>query len=508
MVPPVNFRSNEGRQALETIIKKRIPQWTSGLRDFQQDSIPIILDNQDLFAITATGNGKSALFAVPILVHLEISENMDLYPKFSSPIRKKPVGIVVTPTKGLANNIVDELNIQFGISGFAYTEENISQIRKEHRDIVQELIDCKYQIVCVDPEHLRNPEWMRITDSQPFRSNVIFGCVEEAHVIDEWGLNFRPLFRLVGSFIRGRLPSLLSIFAITATMEPGAPFDSVCSTLGFSGPKFNLIRQSNECPNVEISVKTLSSALGGQEFPELIPYLNQCRKTIIHIRTLELGYRVFLYLFKNAPKSYNRHHRIRIYSSLAPDGYNQRTVELLKHDPQCQIVIATKAFSLGIHAETLLDSISVGTADTQCELDQNGGRVGRIRTQNARRIIFTTSTEIKKAKKFIEESTYMNINYSEAGSTSSKTTLDFAKARFLTETICRVSCANRIYTNPPIDISYLDCIEARRRLPCDLCQRRYHIPSDPRLFPPSHDHNILPSIKDRAGVNETRVRRT
>ncbi|THU95733.1 hypothetical protein K435DRAFT_665772 [Dendrothele bispora CBS 962.96] len=106
MPPPISFLSNEGLQTLKTIIRTNIPQWTEGLRPFQLQSIPLILENQDVFAITATGDGKSALFAVPILVHQELSKNPELYPQFSVSIRQDPIGIVVTPTKGLANNIV------------------------------------------------------------------------------------------------------------------------------------------------------------------------------------------------------------------------------------------------------------------------------------------------------------------------------------------------------------------------------------------------------------------
>ncbi|THU76188.1 hypothetical protein K435DRAFT_605899, partial [Dendrothele bispora CBS 962.96] len=206
----------------------------------------------------------------------------------------------------------------FGILAFAYTHENVSTARREGRDINKEIADCCYRIICVDPEHLREPEWIRISDSPKFCSNVVFGCAEEAHIIDEWGSTFRDMFRHIGAFFRGRLPSSISVFAITATMIPGAPFQS------------------------------------------LLPYLNQQRKTIIHVRTIELGYRIFVYLFRNAPQTSNRHHRMRMYHSLAPDKYNQKTIELLSTDPRCQIVIATKAFSLGIHAETLLDSITVG----------------------------------------------------------------------------------------------------------------------------------------------------
>lgn len=74
----------------------------------------------------------------------------------------------------------------------------------------------------------------------------------------------------------------------------------------------------------------------------------------------------------------------------------------------------------------------------------------------------------------------------------SKTPLDPAKVVFLAETICHVACENTIYDNPPVETSRLDCIQAARQIPCDLCCTRYHIPEDPRLFPPSSDETILP----------------
>jgi superfamily II DNA/RNA helicase len=52
----------------------------------------------------ATGGGKSALFAVPILILREMARNCHLYRDL--PTRALPQGIVVTPTKGLAANII------------------------------------------------------------------------------------------------------------------------------------------------------------------------------------------------------------------------------------------------------------------------------------------------------------------------------------------------------------------------------------------------------------------
>jgi hypothetical protein len=52
----------------------------------------------------ATGGGESALSAVPIIVLREMARNRHLY--LDLPTRVLPQGIVVTPIKGPAGNIV------------------------------------------------------------------------------------------------------------------------------------------------------------------------------------------------------------------------------------------------------------------------------------------------------------------------------------------------------------------------------------------------------------------
>ncbi|KAL0564999.1 hypothetical protein V5O48_017033, partial [Marasmius crinis-equi] len=275
------FRSPTGAATLGLIVQKLIPQWPNGLKPFQHDSILKILDQQQLLCITATGDGKSALFAVPILVHLEISKEPSVYPHFNVPIRNNPVGLVVTPTKGLANNIVRELE-QFHIKAFAYTHENVSDVKRAGRKVVEEITECSFQVICVDPEHLCDPEWWKILNSSKFRSNVVFACAEECHLVNEWGLTFRPAFQNIGAIFTSRLPSHVAKFALTATLQPGPPTTSVCNSLGFSGPTFHIIRRSNARPNTKIVLHTLTSPINGSEFPQLLPVLNDRRKTVIH----------------------------------------------------------------------------------------------------------------------------------------------------------------------------------------------------------------------------------
>lgn len=89
----------------DTIVKKLIPAWTNGLHEVQLDLVSAILDGNDVLCCTATGDGKSAAFSVPTLVHLEYNKHPEAYVA-GLPTRRRPIGVVITPTKGLADNIV------------------------------------------------------------------------------------------------------------------------------------------------------------------------------------------------------------------------------------------------------------------------------------------------------------------------------------------------------------------------------------------------------------------
>ncbi|KAJ7032628.1 hypothetical protein C8F04DRAFT_1396488 [Mycena alexandri] len=141
-----------------------------------------ILDGEDVLSITATGDGKSALFAVPIIVLLEVAKNPAMYPGFGDRARKTPVGLVIAPTKGLAANIIFELEA-LGIPALACTREALADARIAGRNIPAEIASCRWSIVCVDPEQLMNKMWEFITNCQEFRDNISFTSVDEAHLI-------------------------------------------------------------------------------------------------------------------------------------------------------------------------------------------------------------------------------------------------------------------------------------------------------------------------------------
>ncbi|KAF8240165.1 hypothetical protein L208DRAFT_1234723 [Tricholoma matsutake] len=105
MATRAHWQDPIGLEIINTIVKMLIPTWTNGLHPVQLKLVSTILNRQDILCCTATGDRKSAAFSIPCLILMEYNRHADKYP-VGLPTWKKPIGIVVTPTKGLANDIV------------------------------------------------------------------------------------------------------------------------------------------------------------------------------------------------------------------------------------------------------------------------------------------------------------------------------------------------------------------------------------------------------------------
>jgi hypothetical protein len=142
----------------------------------------------------------------------------------------------------------------------------------------------------------------------------VYGCVDEAHLINIWGVDFPPDFKHIGRFFRSRLSSHASIMALSAILQPGSATNSVCSSLG--GDNHYIFRSTNERPNTQFVTEPLENGVRGKIFPQLLPYLNSRRKAVVHCRTIYDVLRVFLYLWKALPPGPHRLRRLKMYHSL------------------------------------------------------------------------------------------------------------------------------------------------------------------------------------------------
>src|SRR5213082_1737827 len=188
-------------------------------RPLQQQIVTDALAGRDVFALLPTGGGKSLCFQLPALL-------------------RDGLTIVVSPLISLMKDQVDALRA----SGIAATFLNSALDRHEAVERLRGLNHGEYRLLYVAPERLMLDGFLE----RALNWNIALFAIDEAHCISEWGHDFRPEYRELGT-LRTHFPTV-PIIALTATatervrddiVKHLALRDSHCYVASFNRP--NLI---------------------------------------------------------------------------------------------------------------------------------------------------------------------------------------------------------------------------------------------------------------------------
>nr|VWP01258.1 Succinate-semialdehyde dehydrogenase (EC [Ganoderma boninense] len=437
------FSSPAGLLLVRTTLAKHI-QFEP--HDWQLEGVCKMLDGKDLVAIIPTGGGKTGYFFMYMLMLLELSQNPSLCtPPVSIP--HDPCMIVVYPTNGLEEEQAQVFD-KVGLKTLVINAETSSVARRSGEDI---WLSARVGIamVLLSPEQLATRGFESLIQHRPFQSRFRAFGVDEIHLLNSWGLSFRQAFRQLGH-ARARLP--LHVFVGTsATVLAGTSETGIYSFLGLHVGDFHLIRRSNLRCNVQTIFRTLTHGLGRWTFPDLKWILDSKRKTVIHCRTIALGFRVALFFWRCLPCSVDRAKRVRMYNALNWPSYNIKTRLLMREDPEAQIVIATATFMVGIDIPTIQDVVIVGALESADEHVQWEGRAGRgTQVSDARCITYVTSKSLEVARAICDGK--------EPAAPRGKKNTGKQVATRMDDSMARVLCApcfsaeqDALYNNPPHD---------------------------------------------------------
>lgn len=287
------------------------PAWRPG----QLEVMMRVLRGEDLLAILPTGSGKSVTYQIPAL----IAEGLTL---------------VISPLIALMRDQLESLRGR-RLTRVAAIYSGMSQAEQE--EILQRARSGAYKLLYVSPERLWSVRFRTALRRVP----IARVAVDEAHCVSQWGHSFRPEYASIAPALmeiakeQGRRPPIM---AVTATATPPVA-DDIVELLGLQLQGEPVVRMPDR--------------------PELRYYIEDC----VDLRERDVQLTRILEAFRGRPAIVyvpTRADAVRLADLLRAGNHLARAyhggmdsaqrlhVEEAFRDGELDVVVATKAFGLGI----------------------------------------------------------------------------------------------------------------------------------------------------------------
>jgi ATP-dependent DNA helicase RecQ len=318
------------------------------LRPSQNQAVGAVVAGRDTLAVLPTGSGKSAIYQVAGLslggLTLVISPLIAL--------QRDQIRSIAGRRYGAPRPIGAELL-------------NSSQKSHERRDTLTRLARGDLDFLFIGPEQLTNSE-TRGAVRAGARDVGLF-VVDEAHLVSEWGQEFRPEYlRLVDAIAELGRPTIL---ALTATASPPVQAD-ITRRLGMQSPE--VVVADFDRPNISLAMRQTQPSKSEaravddrcvdvmiqQETPALVYALT-------HARCESLADRLRLDDFRTAP----------YHAGLGAGA--RADVQDKFFSGRLDVVVATSAFGLGIDKPDIRTVVHAGVPASIDDYYQEIGRAGR-----------------------------------------------------------------------------------------------------------------------------------
>lgn len=160
----------------------------------QRDIIEHVLTGRDSFALMPTGAGKSLIYQLSALTLPGLT-------------------VVVSPLIALMQDQVDRL----AVNGIAATFVNSSLNNDERMRRERAALNGELKLLYVAPERLLTRNFLSLLDEIENRIGLSLLAIDEAHCVSEWGHDFRPEYRQLGSLRKRYIQTPMLALTATAT---------------------------------------------------------------------------------------------------------------------------------------------------------------------------------------------------------------------------------------------------------------------------------------------------
>lgn len=322
---------------------------------------------RDIFVTAPTGAGKSAIFQIPAIY---LANEYKLFT------------IVISPLIGLMKDQV--INLELHNYSYARTiNSDISPIQKQ--EIINDIADKKCNILYLSPESLLSK-----SDLEQIIGTRTLGLlvIDEAHIVTTWGKQFRPDYWYLGDHLNKMKKSQLKkkgmgfvIATFTATAIYGGMenmYEETIESLKMVDPITYLGYVKREDININVQKTELITGKAEYElnkFDQLIEKIDYAlmldKKMLIYFPTVALINRFWDYcIIKNVSKYISRYH-----GKLS--GYEKEENYLKFLNKETTIMLATKAFGMGIDIDDIEIVAHFSPTGNVCDYVQEIGRAAR-----------------------------------------------------------------------------------------------------------------------------------
>ncbi|KAI0055298.1 P-loop containing nucleoside triphosphate hydrolase protein [Artomyces pyxidatus] len=228
------WNTEEGREKLRDLVS---PSVGFNPAEFQLKCSAHILDGTDVFCISATGDGKSALIYIPAIA------------------RKGTITLVIMPTNFLESDMEKSLKKR-GVHALTLNAETLAAATRDGRQLWEEAKTGQYPVILLAPETLRTDEFGAFILDAGVRARWGTTVVDESHLVVDWGVGFRPLYLDIWS-LRARAPPHHVMVALSASVEPGRQMAAIMTALGFDKDRYHLEKRDCERRNVDLIFRVI-----------------------------------------------------------------------------------------------------------------------------------------------------------------------------------------------------------------------------------------------------------
>lgn len=374
-----------------------------GFDMFNDGQLPIVfnaLQGETTIGLLPTGSGKSLCYQLIAMLQPGIT-------------------IVVCPIKALMYDQKENLDLKF-ITNSAYISGDMKPDEKER--VQDSFGNGKYQILWISPERFQSKSFRNYLSGVNKKYLITFAVIDEVHCLSEWGHDFRISYLNLIKTINNFCPSA-TLMGLTATassfviedikIEFATETKNIKTLKSFSRPELNfqvfktedlketkLNKLYDVLTDLSVNKDVFNSSESGEKKAGLIftPNVNGdvgCYDIANKINT-KLSKQVNWYSGKTPSK--------KIYEKgvLKSDTPVLGKDEFIKYKDQVQkdfkkdkfpLLVATKAFGMGIDKSNIRYTIHYGIPGSLESLYQEAGRAGRDRKSSDCYVIYTPNID-------------------------------------------------------------------------------------------------------------------